>query len=126
MKFKFREYENYLQRISAQAYDPKTRIIFNLSYGEYLAGDTGYTLNVKRRFQNGVEFGFFFSDTDVSKEQYGEGSFDKGIMLKVPFSVFGSKSVLQKWEWRPLTKDPAAQLIKSIDLREYLNQNRIN
>lgn len=125
MRFKFKEYKNYLQRISAQAYDPKTRIIFNLSYGEYLAGDIGSTINVKRRFQNGVEFGFFFSDTDVSKEQYGEGSFDKGIMLKVPFSVFGGKSSLQKWEWRPLTKDPAAQLIKSIDLREYLDKNRI-
>jgi len=125
MRFKFKEYDNHFQRFSAQAYEPKTKIIFNFSYGEYLAGDIGYTFDVKRRFQNGVEFGFFFSDTDVSKEQYGEGSFDKGIVLKVPFSFFGGSPTLQKWAWRPLTKDPASQLIKSIDLRDYLNTNRI-
>ena len=71
-----------------------------VSYGEYLA-DEGFTFEISRSFVNGVEFGVFASFTDVSSEQFGEGSFDKGIFFKIP--VFGD---LINYSWRPLTKDP--------------------
>ena len=66
------------------------------------------------------EFGIFFTLTDVTSEQFGEGSFDKGIKIKVPFSFTkirdrGSNS-LNTFEWHPLTKDPGARLIKSVDI----------
>ena len=58
-----------------------------ISYGEYLAGDEGVTFEFSRSFLNGTEFGVFASFTDVSSEQFGEGSFDKGIFFNIP--VYG-------------------------------------
>lgn len=83
--------------------------IAKLSFGEYLAGDKGTTLQFSRAFKNGVEFGFFASLTNVTSEQFGEGSFDKGIFFKIPF---GRNNNISSFEWKPLTKDPAQKLIR--------------
>jgi len=76
-----------------------------VSAGEYLAGDVGYTLEFSRTFYNGVQFGVFATFTDVTTEQFGEGSFDKGITFNIP--IYGN---LVNYMWRPLTKDPGAKL----------------
>ena len=76
-----------------------------LSAGEYLAGDVGFTLELSRSFYNGVQFGAFATFTDVTSEQFGEGSFDKGIFFNIP--IYGN---LINYTWRPLTKDPGATL----------------
>ena len=76
-----------------------------ISAGEYLAGDVGYTLELSRSFYNGVQFGAFATFTDVTVEQFGEGSFDKGIFFNIP--IYGN---LISYTWRPLTKDPGAKL----------------
>mgnify|MGYP001253309361 CR=1 FL=1 len=78
-----------------------------LSYGEYLAGDVGSTIELSRSYSNGMKFGVFASNTDVSAEQFGEGSFDKGIFFNIP--IYGS---LINYTWRPLTKDPGSKLIR--------------
>ena len=78
-----------------------------LSAGEYLAGDIGSTIEFSRTFANGVSFGAFATFTDVSAEEFGEGSFDKGIFFNVP--IFGNAIA---YTWRPLTKDPGAKLIR--------------
>jgi len=57
---------------------------FELRAGQYLAGDRGLTLQVTRRFSTGVEIGAFFTKTNVSAQQFGEGSFDKGIIIRIP------------------------------------------
>jgi len=85
------------------------------SYGEYLAGDVGFTFEISRSFENGVEFGVFASFTDVTSEQYGEGSFDKGLFFKIP--IFGD---LINYSWRPLTKDPGAKLVRKNKLHDLL------
>ena len=125
MDLKFKDYSNYITRASIELSEPRTDINFKLSAGEYLAGDKGYTFEVSRRFENGVKFGAFFSRTDVSATEYGEGSFDKGIKLVIPFSIFGKGDSLTRYEWHPLTKDPAALLIKSTDLRTEVQRYRI-
>lgn len=56
-----------------------------LHAGRYLAGDYGATLELSRRFPNGWEVGAFATLTDVPFDEFGEGSFDKGITLSVPF-----------------------------------------
>jgi hypothetical protein len=53
--------------------------------GRYLAGDWGSTLRLTRRFPNGWALGAFATVTDVSSEDFGEGSFDKGVTLEIPF-----------------------------------------
>ena len=56
-----------------------------LHAGRYLAGDYGATLELKRRFPNGWEIGAFATLTDVPFDDFGEGSFDKGLTLSIPF-----------------------------------------
>jgi len=76
----------------------------NLSAGRYLAKDMGATVEVSRLFQNGVKFGAFFSKTNVSAEKFGEGSFDKGVYLSVPFDAFLTRSSNSRANavWKPL------------------------
>ena len=124
LNHKFLNYENTFFRSNFQLIEPKTGINLKLSYGEYLAGDIGYTLELSRLFSNGVEFGVFYSDTNVSPELFGEGSFDKGIKLTIPFSFLSDNNSLGKYTWRPLTKDPAALLVKSIDLIDMVRKYR--
>ena len=86
-----------------------------ISYGEYLAGDEGITFELSRTYLNGVQFGFFATLTDVSSEDFGEGSFDKGIFFNIP--VYGN---LVNYTWRPLTKDPGAKLNRKHTLHDLL------
>ena len=86
-----------------------------ISFGEYLAGDEGITIDLSRSFPNGTKFGIFASFTDVSTNQFGEGSFDKGIYFNIP--VFGN---LINYSWRPLTKDPGAKLNRKNTLHDLL------
>ena len=86
-----------------------------LSLGEYLAGDVGTTIEFSRTFTNGVKFGAFATFTDVSTDQFGEGSFDKGIFFNIP--IFGNSIA---YTWRPLTKDPGAKLIRKNNLHDLL------
>lgn len=93
-------------------------LIGKVSVGQYLAGDFGATFDLSRQFNNGTVMGAFFTKTDVSAEQFGEGSFDKGIYLKVPWEMFmpttiaGNVNVL----YRPLTRDGGAMLNRPISL----------
>ena len=59
-------------------------LIFGVHAGQYLAGDRGVTVDITRRFSTGVEIGAFFTKTNVSAAQFGEGSFDKGFIIKIP------------------------------------------
>lgn len=54
--------------------------------GKYLAGDVGATLSLNREFANGWRVGAFATKTDVSADDFGAGSFDKGIRLEIPFA----------------------------------------
>ena len=86
-----------------------------VSAGEYLAGDVGSTIEFSRTFQSGVKFGAFATFTDVTTQEFGEGSFDKGIFFKIP--IYGN---LIDYTWRPLTKDPGATLIRRNTLHDLL------
>ncbi|MDE2182512.1 MAG: YjbH domain-containing protein [Alphaproteobacteria bacterium] len=57
---------------------------FALHLGRYLAGDYGGTIEVTRRFSTGVEIGGWATFTNVPFSKFGEGSFDKGIIIHIP------------------------------------------
>jgi hypothetical protein len=80
--------------------------------GRYLAKDWGSTFAMSRRFNNGFEFGAFFTLTDVSFDDFGEGSFDKGIGLTIPLSWFTGKPSRNETGIliRPILRDGGAQL----------------
>ena len=86
-----------------------------ISAGEYLAGDVGSTIEFSRTYSSGVKFGVFATFTDVTTEEFGEGSFDKGIFFNIP--IYGN---LINYTWRPLTKDPGAKLTRHHNLHDLL------
>ena len=86
-----------------------------LSAGEYLAGDSGSTIEFSRSFSSGLKFGIFATFTNVTTQQFGEGSFDKGIFFNIP--IYGD---FINYTWRPLTKDPGAKLTRRNTLHELL------
>ncbi len=90
-------------------------VMANLSVGRYLAKDIGATVQVSRVFENGVALGGFFTKTNMSSEQFGEGSFDKGIFLSLPFDAFLTRSsgTTANFIWKPLTRDGGAMLART-------------
>jgi hypothetical protein len=111
-KFTFSEYQVSTRHLNIAYYHPKTNILAKWSYGHYLAGDKGYTLDMSRRMPNGWQAGVWFSNTNVSAEQFGEGSFDKGFYIKAPMNIF-SKSYskdTQGLSLRTMTRDGAQKL----------------
>lgn len=86
-----------------------------ISAGEYLAGDKGITFQLSRSYLNGMQFGVFATFTDVSREEFGEGSFDKGIFFNIP--IYKN---LASYSWRPLTKDPGQKIIRKNNLHDLL------
>lgn len=83
-----------------------------LSLGRYLAGDVGGTLSLDRTFANGWSVGGWFTLTNVSAEEFGEGSFDKGIRFSIPVNWFLGKPSTRKvgLNIRPIQRDGGQQL----------------
>jgi hypothetical protein len=82
--FDLQNYRIMTGHVSLYYASPWYQINAALRVGRYLAGDRGYTLELTRRFSTGVEIGAFFTKTNVTAEQFGEGSFDKGFILRFP------------------------------------------
>ncbi len=81
--------------------------LVQFSYGRYLAGDWGGTLNIAHFFDSGVSVGAFATRTNVSAEDFGEGSFDKGFYVNIPMDLFFARSTRRRAPilFRPLTRD---------------------
>ncbi|HKQ45278.1 MAG TPA: YjbH domain-containing protein [Rhizomicrobium sp.] len=93
---------------------------FQLRAGQYLAGDRGVTFAVTRRFSTGVEIGAFVTRTNVSSQQFGEGSFDKGIIIRIPLGWIGpieSQSQIGL-DLRPVQRDGGQALMGDTYLYE--------
>ncbi|TLP78382.1 YjbH domain-containing protein [Pseudomonas nitroreducens] len=87
-------------------------ILATASAGRYLARDWGGTLDLSRQFSNGVRFGAWVTLTTANKEAYGEGSFDKGMYVSIPFDELMSSSTMRRanLSWDPLTRDGGARI----------------
>lgn len=83
-----------------------------VSAGRYLAGDVGLTLDLSKTFGNGVVMGAWATKTDVSAQKFGEGSFDKGLYLRIPFDVMTTTRTgnVANLVYNPLTRDGGARL----------------
>jgi len=92
--------------------------------GRYLAGDVGATFDVRRVFPNGTAIGAWATKTNLSAAQFGEGSFDKGIYVTVPFDLLLPRS--SQWTgtaaWTPLTRDGGARLARGVTLFDLTSQ----
>ena len=81
--------------------------------GRYLAGDVGATFGIDKVFKNGWSVGGFFTLTDVSAEDFGEGSFDKGFRFRIPLDWLLGQPSRNAYGLtvRPTQRDGGARLI---------------
>jgi hypothetical protein len=79
----FRDYDVVTGHASAY-YDFGNGFHGQVDAGRYLAGDWGATFGLDREFENGWSVGGYFTLTDIPFEDFGEGSFDKGVRINIP------------------------------------------
>ena len=110
-RFSFRDYETSVGHLGFY-YDFPKGISSQLLVGKYLAGDVGATLDLSRRFKSGFTLGVFATKTDMPKEVFGEGSFDKGFYFSIPTQLFYTDYQTGNISFglHPLTKDGGALL----------------
>ena len=118
-RFSFRDYEVATGHATLYyAFGQERRVNVAASAGRYLAGDWGVTLDVSRAFANGAVMGAFATKTNVSSEEFGEGSFDKGIYVSVPMDLLMPRSSRARANlmWHPLVRDGGAKLARRYNL----------
>ncbi len=105
--FSFRDYDVWTGHASLYYQMPVYDLFAYVSAGRYLAGDVGATFSLARTFDSGVTVGAFFTLTDVPFDEFGEGSFDKGFFIQIPFDIFLTRSTRRRgtFAFRPLTRD---------------------
>lgn len=113
--FKFIDYETTTGHINLFYKEPISKVIIALKAGRFLAEDSGVNFDFSRRFKSGLRIGAFFSVTDISKAEFGEGSFDKGFYFYIPVDIFFQKysKGTSGFGLKPLTRDGAAPLVHS-------------
>lgn len=116
--FSFRRYQVVTGQITGYFDTGVDGVLAKLSVGRYLAGDWGGTIDLSRRFRNGVRIGAWATFTNVSAQRFGEGSFDKGIYLSIPFDLLLPRSTRQDADivWQPLLRDGGARLDRAYRL----------
>jgi len=112
--FRLRDYKANTGHLTTYWETPWHGLVGALSVGQYLAGDRGVTLSVARTFRNGSAMGVFATKTNVSAQQFGEGSFNKGVFWSIPFDAFmtSSSRLRANFSWIPLTRDGGAMLAR--------------
>ncbi|WP_333713851.1 YjbH domain-containing protein [Yoonia sp.] len=93
MWFGFDEYDYQVAtgHISAY-YDLGNGYHTQVDVGRYLAGDWGATLEIAREYDNGIRIAASITQTEVSYEEFGNGSYNKGISITLPQDFFTGRA----------------------------------
>ncbi|WP_289044008.1 YjbH domain-containing protein [uncultured Aliiroseovarius sp.] len=102
--FGFQDYDVVTGHVSAY-YDFNNGFSAQVDAGRYLAGDYGASLSVDRTFANGWKVGAYVTKTNVSAEDFGEGSFDKGIKISLPL----------EWALGTPTRNASSAVVRSLE-----------
>ncbi|WP_232816523.1 YjbH domain-containing protein [Paracoccus zhejiangensis] len=107
----FRDYEVTTGHVSAY-YEFGGGFTGQVDIGRYLAGDDGATVTLTREFANGWRVGAYATKTNMSEEDFGEGSFDKGITISLPVAWATGQPSLQRvgGDLRSLSRDGGSRL----------------
>ena len=125
-RFSLREYETTTGHLGFY-YDLPFGVKSQVQAGKYLAGDKGVTIDFSRRFKTGFTVGVFATKTNLSADEFGEGSFDKGFYISVPVQLFYSdyRTGNISFGLQPLTKDGGAMLRKHNSLIGILGDHNL-
>ncbi|MDF2153911.1 YjbH domain-containing protein [Vibrio sp. CAU 1672] len=99
-------------------------LMIQVDVGQFLAGDVGTQVNVSKQFKSGVIAGAFASFTDLSADEFGEGSFTKGFYISIPYDIMTVKPSNNRanFSWQPLTRDGGQKLGRKYNLIELTDQ----
>ena len=88
--------------------------------GRFLAGDHGINLDVAKKFDTGIIVGGYAAFTNVSAEDYGEGSFTKGFYISIPFDLFSFAPAKGRGKipWVPIGRDGGQMLRRPARLKD--------
>ncbi|MBM7037684.1 YjbH domain-containing protein [Vibrio ulleungensis] len=92
--------------------------LFKLSAGQFLGGDIGGRIEFAKQFRSGVTVGAYAAMTNLTPEEYGEGSYNKGFYVSIPFDILSINPTVDRAtiKWEPITRDGGQMLIKQHDL----------
>ncbi|MNO98932.1 hypothetical protein D3C76_906930 [compost metagenome] len=126
--FGLRDYDTITGHVTGYYRSSFEDILAAVSVGRYLAKDWGATVDLSREFKNGVRFGAWVTLTNVTEEDYGEGSFGKGIYFTIPFDELMASSTTRRatLAWSPLTRDGGAALSHSYSLYSLTDRRNID
>ena len=117
-RLKFKDYETTTGFINFNYFEPNTKIQVRVKGGRFLAEDSGLHFDLSRRFKTGLRMGVYAAKTDISRAEFGEGSFDKGFYFFIPVESFFTNYSKGSTGFglRPVTRDGAAILTHGHDL----------
>lgn len=91
-----------------------------LNAGQFLAKDKGFNVDIAKRFDSGIIVGAYAAFTNVSAEEYGEGSFTKGFYISIPFDMFSFAPAKGRGRipWIPINRDGGQMLSRPVKLSD--------
>lgn len=126
--FSFRGYDVFTGHATLYYENTNYDITSKLSAGRYLAGDYGATFDISRHFSNGIRIGVWATFTNMSSEDFGDGSFDKGIYLTMPLEIFWYQPTREKmrYNFQGLGKNGGQKLDWGSGLYDMLSPGRMD
>ncbi|MCC2606404.1 YjbH domain-containing protein [Planctobacterium marinum] len=117
--YDFRDYEALTGHASVYwkpSFWKDVQLSFNV--GQFLAEDKGVNVEFARRFDSGIVVGAYAALTDISAEDYGEGSFTKGFYISIPFDLFSLRPSTGRGRipWVPIARDGGQPLNRPVKL----------
>lgn len=118
--FGLQDYRTWIGHLSVYWASPLYNFDVAFHAGRYLAKDVGGTLEVTKRFANGWSVGAFATITDVPFSDFGEGSFDKGLIFRIPFNPYVGFNTRGRYAavMRPIQRDGGQRLFWGTTLWE--------
>lgn len=119
--FSFRDYDTLTGHANiywTPQFLPDTQLTFKL--GQFLAKDKGVNIDFAKRFDSGIVVGAYAAFTNVSAEEYGEGSFTKGFYISIPFDLFSLSPSRGRGKipWIPIARDGGQPLKRPMNLND--------
>lgn len=125
--FGFQDYSTVTGLATAYIDTGIAGVLARLSVGRYLAKDYGGTIDLSRTFKSGITLGAYAVLTSAG-DDYGEGSFNKGIYVSIPLDIFFVKSSRDYVgiNYSPLTRDGGASLNRRYTLYGLTNDRALH
>ena len=126
-RLSFRDYETYTGHLNFIWETPFDGVKLILSGVSILQKTLGLLLICLNHLK-AVLLRLLRDKTDISSQEFGEGSFDKGIYFSIPLDLVSNKYRKNnaRFIWRNLTKDGGAMLSGTMDLNGFIENTSSN